>query len=306
MYLVFDTETTGLPQNFNAPLTDSDNWPRMVQIAWQLHDDEGNLLENQDYLIKPEDFDIPFNASRIHGISTKMAMDEGRDLQEVLVEFSEVIKKSKIGVGHNIIFDYNIVGAEFLRKDLENSLEKLQSADTMILGTDYCKLGSGRNGKWKSPKLTELFEILFKEKFDEAHNAAADVNATAQIFFEMMRLNIISLDDLKITEEVFQKFQSQHSSPIKPFDIVIRRQVAANKNRKNKTDFGDTDEIEIGDYFNFHNHSIYSSLQASSSILDLISKASKNNFPAVGLVDLGNLMGAFKFVTEVDKYNKSL
>jgi DNA polymerase-3 subunit alpha len=306
MYLVFDTETTGLPQNFNAPLTDSDNWPRMVQIAWQLHDDEGNLLENQDYLIKPEDFDIPFNASRIHGISTKMAMDEGRDLQEVLVEFSEVIKKSKIGVGHNIIFDYNIVGAEFLRKDLENSLEKLQSADTMILGTDYCKLGSGRNGKWKSPKLTELFEILFKEKFDEAHNAAADVNATAQIFFEMMRLNIISLDDLKITEEVFQKFQSQHSSPIKPFDIVIRRQVAANKNRKNKTDFGDTDEIEIGDYFNFHNHSIYSSLQASSSILDLISKASKNNFPAVGLVDLGNLMGAFKFVTEVEKYNKSL
>ena len=49
MYLVFDTETTGLPKNFNAPLSDSDNWPRMVQIAWQLHDEDGNLIENQDY-----------------------------------------------------------------------------------------------------------------------------------------------------------------------------------------------------------------------------------------------------------------
>ena len=107
MYLIFDTETTGLPKNFNAPLTDSDNWPRMVQIAWQLHDDDGTLLENQDYLIKPEGFDIPFNASRIHGISTKMAREEGRDLQDVLVEFAEVLKKTKIGVGHNIIFDYN-------------------------------------------------------------------------------------------------------------------------------------------------------------------------------------------------------
>ena len=78
MYLVFDTETTGLPNNFNAPVSDSGNWPRMVQIAWQLHDDEGNLIENQDYIIKPEGYDIPFNASRIHGclLYTSDAADE--------------------------------------------------------------------------------------------------------------------------------------------------------------------------------------------------------------------------------------
>lgn len=303
MYLVFDTETTGLPKNFNAPLTDSDNWPRMVQIAWQLHDEDGTLLENQDYLIKPEGFDIPFNASRIHGISTKMAREEGRDLLEVLEEFRSVLEKTKTGVGHNVEFDYNIVGAEFLRSGLVNPLPKIESADTMILGTNYCKLGSGHNGKWKSPKLTELYEILFKNKFDEAHNAAADVNATAQIFFEMMRLNIITAADLKISDESFKKFHQVHTSVVQAFDIIIRRQVAANKKRKSKTDFGDTGEIEIGDYFNFHNHSIYSSLQATSSISDLVAKAVKNDFPAVGLVDLGNLMGAFKFISEVEKNN---
>ena len=44
MYLIFDTETTGLPKNWKAPITDTDNWPRCVQIAWQLHDEMGELV----------------------------------------------------------------------------------------------------------------------------------------------------------------------------------------------------------------------------------------------------------------------
>lgn len=304
MYLIFDTETTGLPKNFNAPLTDSDNWPRMVQIAWQLHDEKGNLVENEDYIIKPEGFDIPYNSYKIHGISTKMAMSEGISLEEVLFKFSEVLKQTKVGVGHNIEFDYNIVGAEFVRKNLENSLIKIPSADTMKLGTNYCELSGGRNGKYKSPKLTELYEKLFHKKFDEAHNAAADVNATAQIFFEMMRLNIIPAENLKISEEVLAQFIKVHPHSFKAFDIIIRKQVEGGRNKKNKITIVDADQIEIGKYFNFHNHSIFSSLQSTSTIAQLIKKADENNFPAIGLVDLGNLMGAFKFITEIEKFNK--
>ena len=48
MYLIFDTETTGLPRDFKAPITDTDNWPRCVQIAWQLHDEWGTLIESKD------------------------------------------------------------------------------------------------------------------------------------------------------------------------------------------------------------------------------------------------------------------
>ena len=305
MYLIFDTETTGLPKNFNAPITDSDNWPRMVQIAWQLHDKDGNLLENQDYIIKPEGYDIPFSSQRIHGISTKMANEEGRDLSEVLAEFKEVLAKAEVIVGHNIIFDYNIVGAEFHRKEIDNNLQEIPSADTMVLGTEYCKLGGGRNGRYKSPKLTELYEKLYDEKFDEAHNAAADVNATAQVFFEMMRIGIIPAENLKISGVELQNYIDQHPSAIRPFPIVIRRQVAASNTKKKAVSLN-TDEIEIGSYFNFHNHSIYSSLQASSHIHELINKALTNNFPAVGLVDLGNMMGAFKFVSEVEKTNGNI
>ena len=305
MYLIFDTETTGLPQNFNAPLSDSDNWPRMVQIAWQLHDENGELIENQDYIIKPEGYDIPFNATRIHGISTKMAQEQGRDLQEVLEEFTEVLKKTKVVAGHNIDFDYKIVGAELFRKGIENTLEKTPSADTMELGTDFCQLSGGKNGRYKSPKLEELYEKLYGKKFDEAHNAAADVNATAQVFFEMMRIGIIPAENLKISQEQLEAYQNLHPNPIKPFAIVIRRQVE-DFNKKKTVDFGDTDEVEIGDYFNFHNHSIFSSLQSTTSIEDLINKAKSDNFPAVGMVDLGNMMGAFKFISEVENYNSKV
>ena len=184
MYLVFDTETTGLPKNFNAPLSDSDNWPRMVQIAWQLHDDDGTLIENQDYIIKPEGYDIPFNAARIHGITTKIANEEGRDLTEILNEFSKVLEKVRVVSGHNVEFDYNIVGAEFYRKNIKDNLQEKPRADTMVLGTDFCQLGGGRGGRFKPPKLEELYEKLYGHKFDEAHNAAADVNATAQVFLK--------------------------------------------------------------------------------------------------------------------------
>ena len=52
MYLIFDTETTGLPRSWKATLTDTDNWPRCVQIAWQLHDEMGEIIEHKDFLIR--------------------------------------------------------------------------------------------------------------------------------------------------------------------------------------------------------------------------------------------------------------
>src|SRR5690606_7077420 len=305
MFLIFDTETTGLPQNFNAPLSDSQNWPRMVQIAWQLHDRNGNLIENQDYIIKPEGYDIPFNATRIHGISTKMAHELGRNLGEVLLEFQQVLERAEVVAGHNIDFDYKIAGAEFFRLDIQNNLLEKPAADTMELGTPFCQLGGGKNGRYKSPKLEELYEKLYGNRFDEAHNAAADVNATAQVFFEMIRIGIVPAQLLRITDHELQEFITGHPEPFAPFPIVIRRQVAAFKKKKT-VDFGESDEIELGEYFNFHNHSIYSSLQASTNISDLVSKALQNDFPAVGLVDLGNMMGAFKFVSEVEKANDTI
>ena len=99
MYLIFDTETTGLPKRWDAPYTDTDNWPRCIQIAWQLHDAMGNLIEHQDYLIQPDGFNIPYDAEQIHGISTALAQQKGVPIAEVLEKFNEAMAKTNFVVG---------------------------------------------------------------------------------------------------------------------------------------------------------------------------------------------------------------
>jgi len=69
MYLFFDTETTGLPRNWKAPVTDLKNWPRLVQLAFLVYDEKGTQISAGDFIIKPEGFKIPADVSLIHGIS---------------------------------------------------------------------------------------------------------------------------------------------------------------------------------------------------------------------------------------------
>ena len=194
MYIIFDTETTGLPRNWQAPITDTDNWPRAVQIAWQLHDDMGVLLEQKDYLIKPEGYDIPYDAERIHGISTALAQELGDDLEMVLKEFNIALTKAKFVVGQNVGFDVNILGCEFIRKGLDSPMASMSVLDTCTEVTaTMCQLPGGRFGKFKLPTLTELHQHLFGEPFGEAHNATADVEATTRCFFELIRIESFSL-----------------------------------------------------------------------------------------------------------------
>ena len=165
MYLIFDTETTGLPLNWNAPLSNFDNWPRCVQIAWQIHDIEGKLVSVKNYIIKPDGYDIPYNATKIHGISNEIANEKGIPLKEVLNYFLDDVKKSKFLIGHNVLFDKNIVGSELLRIGLENIISDFPSIDTKDVSTNYCALPGGKGGKYKWPNLSELHVKLFGENF---------------------------------------------------------------------------------------------------------------------------------------------
>ena len=116
MHLFFDTETTGRPKNPRAQLADLDNWPRLVQIAWLKYEDNGKLLSSESHIIKPEGFEIPVDATRIHGITTYKANSIGQDLKTVLQNFSNLIDEANFIIAHNMSFDEKIVGAEFIRK----------------------------------------------------------------------------------------------------------------------------------------------------------------------------------------------
>lgn len=189
MYLFFDTETTGLPRSWKAPVYDLSNWPRLVQLAWLLYDNSGNLVSRADHIIKPDDFTIPVAASSIHGITHDKACREGVPLTKVLNEFFSHVNKSEILVAHNMSFDENIVGAEFLRLNMPNVIPRKNRICTMLKSTHFCKLDGPYGYKW--PKLSELHSILFHSNFAEAHNASVDIQATAKCFWELRKRGIV-------------------------------------------------------------------------------------------------------------------
>ena len=319
MYLIFDTETTGLPKRYNAPITDTDNWPRCVQISWQLHDAMGNLVDHQDYLIQPDGFNIPYESEQIHGISTALAEQEGVPLHTVLEKFNDALSKAKFVVGQNVDFDINVTGCEFYRLDVENPLQELPVLDTCTEHTaELCKIPGGRGGKFKLPTLTELHEFLFGEPFAEAHNATADVEATTRCFFELVRKQQFTQEQLDVQPDYFERFLKANPTPIELIGLKHINLREASKKIADalwEKDTGGTSQIDIQqnikdlaevDFAHLHNHSQFSVLQSTMGTKDLVKLAAKHQMPAVALTDHGNMMGAFHFVKEVKLHNKSI
>ncbi len=306
MYLIFDTETTGLPKNFNAPVSDSENWPRMVQLAWQIHDKEGQLVEVKNFIIKPEGYTIPFNAEKIHGISTKRAKEQGVDLDFVLEAFNESLKKVEFVIGHNIEFDVNIAGAEFFRKSIDTELANKTAFDTKSEETaNYVAIPGGRGGKFKWPTLTELHEKLFGEQFAEAHNASADVEATARCFLEIVRKGIVTPKSVALADDEYAAFLLANPEPIEliglniePYsekELVKTESTDSAEGTNRVTDEATAEELDELSFCHLHNHSQYSVLQATSNIYAMVKKAKQDGMSAVAITDRGNMYGAFAF-----------
>ncbi len=318
MYLVFDTETTGLPKRWDAPVSDTDNWPRCVQIAWQLHDDLGVLVDHKDFLVIPDNYEIPYDAEQIHGISTRLAKEEGSPVEEVLNSFEEALEKSRFIVGHNVGFDINIMGAEFYRAGIESKLSSLPVLDTCTEHTaELCQIPGGRGGKFKLPTLSELHQFLFDQSFEEAHNATADVEATTRCFLELVRKEEFTAKELMVQQDYFSKFSEANPAAIKPAGLVHINLKEASRALEDQSEIsGDgisreelrenIKTLEDAPFAHLHNHSQFSVLQSTIKIRQLVAKAAELKMPAVALTDHANMMGAFRFVSEVKAHNKKV
>jgi DNA polymerase III subunit alpha len=315
MYLIFDTETTGRIENWKAPVTEVDAFPRVVQLAWQLHDYKGELIEVRNYIIRPDGYTIPYNAEKIHGISTERAEKTGVPIAFVMDEFKKALAETDFAVGHNVEFDMKVMGAEYARADRDDGLMKKDTLDTMLLSTDYCQLPGGRGKSFKYPTLSELNEKLFNAKVDNAHNASADVEATARCFLELVRIGVIGKNELKTNDEYINRFKEANPKPFQLIGLNIQPyqpeelKESAPDTQKTQTEGGvskkelkeNKELLSSYPFVHLHNHTQFSILQSTSDIKSIVNMAVDMGMPAVGITDTGNMMGVFQFVGECEK-----
>ena len=193
-YIVFDLETTGLPKKRYAPLDDFDNWPNIVQFAWGVYNKNNECMKIKDYIIKPNNFIIPDESIVIHKITNEAANELGVDLNIVMQEFMNDISDVKYLVAHNLSFDFKVLCCELLRNSMNiKNLNKMKKICTMETSTNFCKMGDFKYGKYKWPKLSELYFKLFNCNKEGLHNARVDIETCQECFTKLLELSIIEL-----------------------------------------------------------------------------------------------------------------
>ncbi|MFM7858608.1 MAG: PHP domain-containing protein, partial [Flammeovirgaceae bacterium] len=187
-----------------------------------------------------------------------------------------------------------IIGAEMLRQNVDTEkFLALARLDTGVASIEFCQLAGGIGGKLKMPRLSELHHKLFGHAFDDAHDAAYDVDATAKSFFGLLKKKIVTPFDSTPIEEV------EYEAPNLNAGNSTRRE----KVKRVKYEEGSEHQISEKPFYHLHVHSQFSVLQAVPDVAELIAKAKAENMEAIALTDFGNMYGAFKFVAEALKHN---
>jgi DNA polymerase III epsilon subunit-like protein len=175
---VFDTETTGLPKR-EAPLSEQ---PYVIQFASQTFEYDPATRRFQEVgrysqLIKPP-VPIPEESTRICRISDQSVINSPA-FREVAPRIIEIFAGSDLVVAHNLSFDQEMLGYELERNGFSPNIYPAGLYDTLEGTRSLCKL-PGKNGNYKAPRLMELHQFLLNESFEEAHDAAKDVEALAR------------------------------------------------------------------------------------------------------------------------------
>lgn len=214
--LFYDTETTGLPTCYTAPHTDVHNWPRIIELAWELCYEDGTTIRKGCDLIEPDGWKMPTDEFWIENGFTQDGNELcGIPIAEALEKFVEAWEEADVLIAHNLSYDYPITNCELFRLGLK--IPKSRTFCTKLASENICKI-PGYKGKYKWPTLTEAYRFFYKKEFDGAHHAGWDVDACKQVFLGIVKYHtkVLEQDLLEILfgDNVFNRKLLYSGKPI--------------------------------------------------------------------------------------------
>lgn len=199
-YIVFDTETTGLPIMCHGHIIDVEkklsnyDHARLLQLSWAVYDIDGKLIKVEDHYVKPIGYRV--GATEIHGITQEIA-DAGEQYEDVVKLFYNDFITVEHMFGHNVAFDINIMKSEMIRHKQEKyikSFDKVNFHCTATIGKDIMDL-KRRNGTPRYPKQKELFKHVVGRDMCNAHNSKYDVLNLGEIVSRLVANGTIDFDE---------------------------------------------------------------------------------------------------------------
>lgn len=195
--LFVDTETSGLPKDWGKPYSDRENWPHLVQVAWQVYTCDGTLIKTENFYIRPSDYEMNPVSQRIHGISREFLEENGYGRYEVLEKLQrDLLHFKPLVVGYFMQLDFKMLSLGFYRAGLDNPLEELPTFCTMLATSHFV-----REARHRHIRLGELYLRLFGQPLQNEHDALTDASATARCYFELWRNGDIDETTVQLQQE---------------------------------------------------------------------------------------------------------
>lgn len=201
-FLFYDTETTGLlPKKKGEGF---DGYPHIVQFSYIVYNDETKEIEKiYDNVIRvPDSVEISLEVSNIHHITTEISRQSNVKIINCLLAFINECKRVDLVIGHNLLFDNQVVIGELERHKKEcpdeaeilsliiKSFLDLKFYCTMQETISFCNIVQAFKKSPKTyvkyPKLIELHDKLFgKNTINiQLHNSLNDVLVCFRCFYK--------------------------------------------------------------------------------------------------------------------------
>lgn len=184
MLLPFDTETTGLP-DWKAP-SDDPQQPHIVQLAALLVDDQNReIMESMDVIVRPDGWVISPEMTKIHGISQEKAMDAGIKESDAVEQFMAMYEACDLRIAHNTTFDNRIIRIALKRHFPDLVSDKWKDPKLYFCTWMACRtLLRGSSGH----TLAECCQILLgRDITQEAHSAMPDTLNTLDLYYDLLK-----------------------------------------------------------------------------------------------------------------------
>ena len=196
--LIFDTETSVLPEGKNPSIYETQKWPHIIQLSYIIYDSETNEIVTleDDYISIGDNVVINQESEKVHNISRELLSVKGIPIEHALEKFNRFSEMSDVLVGHNVSFDKRMVMVEGIRNKIRMNIHDTYC--TMKNSVELCKIQRfWPNGDmyFKYPTLSELHDELFKKIPKNTHNALIDILICMRCFVKIeLRKDICAIN----------------------------------------------------------------------------------------------------------------